>query len=292
MHIGITGASGFIGRKIIDLALRRGHEVVAFTRNSQHAIPGCTMRAFTLDTAPDITGCEALIHLAGENIAGLWTRTKKRRILESRVLGTRRLVEAIRSATTKPEALICGSAIGFYGDRGDEEITETTPAGRGFLAETVQAWEAEAAQAEGVRVAMIRTAVVLGARGGALPLMALPFRLGLGGRLGSGRQWMSWIHLEDIAQLFLFAVENLEVHGPVNGSAPWPVPNADFTRLLAQAVHRPAFLAVPAFALRVALRDFSAELLESKRVLPAVALEHGFGFKFPELAPALKNLLP
>lgn len=292
MLIGITGASGFIGRKIIDLALRRGHEVVAFTRNPQRSIPGCTMRAFALDAVPDITGCEALIHLAGESVAGLWTRAKKRRIVESRVLGTQRLVEAIRNAEIKPEVLVSGSAIGFYGDRGDEEITETAPAGRGFLSETVQAWESEALRAEGIRVVMIRTAVVLGTRGGALPLMALPFRLGLGGRLGSGRQWMSWIHLEDIAQLFLFAVENLDVEGPVNGSAPWPVPNADFTRLLAQAVRRPAFLAVPAFALRVALGEFSAELLDSKRVLPAAALEHGFGFKFPELGPALGNLLP
>jgi uncharacterized protein (TIGR01777 family) len=252
------------------------------------------MRAFTLDTAPDISGCEALIHLAGENVAGLWTTAKKRRIRESRVLGTRRIVEAIRSATIKPEVLVSGSAIGFYGDRGDEEITETTPAGGGFLALVVQAWEAEAAQADegDVRVATIRTAVVLGPRGGALPLMALPFRFGLGARLGSGRQWMSWIHLEDVAQLFLFAVENLDVRGPVNGSAPWPVPNADFTKLLAQAVHRPAFLAVPAFALRLALGGFAAELLESKRVLPAAALEHGFGFKFPELGPALRQLMP
>jgi uncharacterized protein (TIGR01777 family) len=292
MHIGLTGASGFLGRKILDLALRRGHEIIAFTRDPQRTIPGCTMRVFSLDQPPDITGCEALIHLAGESVAGLWTATKKRRIVESRVLGTRRVIEAINAAAEKPEVLVSGSAIGFYGDRGDEDLTETAPAGAGFLAETVQAWEAEALQAHGVRVALLRTAVVLGSGRGALPLMSWPFRCGLGGRLGSGRQWMSWIHLEDVAQLSLFAVENLDVRGPVNASAPWPVRNADFTRALAGAVHRPAFLHVPAFALRAALGGFSAELLDSKRVLPAAALDHGFGFKFPDLAAALKNLLP
>ena len=291
MHLGLTGASGFLGGKILDLALRRGHEIIAFTRDPRRTLPGCTMRAFSLEEPPDITGCEALIHLAGESVAGLWTPAKKRRIVESRVLGTRRVVEAINAATEKPEVLVSGSAIGFYGDRGDEELTETAPAGRGFLAETVQAWEAEARKAQGVRVALLRTAVVLGPDGGALPLMSRPFRFGLGGRLGSGRQWMSWIHLEDAAQLFLFAAENLEVHGPLNAAAPWPVRNADFTRALAQAVHRPAFLHIPAFALRAALGGFSAELLDSKRVLPAAALEHGFGFRFPELEPALKNLV-
>lgn len=292
MHLGITGATGFIGGRIIDLALRRGHEVVAFTRHPQHGIPGCTMRRFSLDVAPDISGCEAIIHLAGEPVAGLWTPEKKRRIVQSRVIGTRRIVEAINAAAAKPEVLISGSAIGFYGDRGEEDLTENAPGGRGFLAETVQAWEAEARQAAGLRIAFIRTAVVLGQGGGALPLMALPFRFGLGATLGSGRQWMSWIHLEDLAQLILFAVENLDVRGPVNGSAPWPVRNADFTAALAHALRRPAFFRVPAFLLRLALRGFAAELLDSKRVLPAVATEHGFGFKFPELALALRNLLP
>lgn len=292
MNIGVTGASGFIGRKIVDLALRRGHEIIAFTRHPERAIPGCTMRAFTLDRPPDISGCEALIHLAGENLAGIWTAAKKRRIVDSRVLGTRRVIEAIEATTTKPEVLVSGSAIGFYGDRGDEEITEATPAGTGFIPETVQAWEAEALQARDVRVVLMRTAVVLGPKSGALPLMSLPFRLGLGGRLGNGQQWMSWIHLEDIAQLFLFAAENLDVRGPVNGSAPWPLRNADFTRALARAMHRPAFFAVPAFVLKAALGGFSAELLDSKRVLPATALEEGYGFRFPELDGALKNLLP
>lgn len=291
MHIGLTGATGFIGGKIIDLALRRGHEIVAFTRDLRRTIPGCEMRAFSLERPPDIAGCEAFIHLAGESAMGLWTAAKKRRIAESRILGTRRVVEAINAAREKPEVLLCGSAIGFYGDRGEEELTETSPGGSGFLADTTQAWEAEAQRAEGVRLVLLRTSLVLGKGGGALAPMTPIFKLGLGGPLGDGRQWMSWIHLHDLAQLALFAIENLDLRGPLNGSAPWPARNADFTRTLAATLHRPAFLRVPAFALRVALGDFARELLDSKRVLPAAALDHGFGFRFPELAPALQNLL-
>jgi uncharacterized protein (TIGR01777 family) len=249
------------------------------------------MRAFSLERPPVIAGCEAFIHLAGEPVVGIWTAEKKRRITESRVIGTRRVVEAINAAREKPEVLLSGSAIGFYGDRGEEELTETSPCGRGFLADTTQAWEAEAQRVEGVRLVLLRTSLVLGKHGGALAPLAPIFRLGLGGPLGDGRQWMSWIHLHDLAQLALFAIENLDLRGPLNGSAPWPARNADFTRTLAATLHRPAFFRVPAFALRAALGDFAHELLDSKRVLPAAALGHGFGFQFPELAPALKNLL-
>jgi uncharacterized protein (TIGR01777 family) len=291
MLIGLTGATGFIGRKIIDIALRRGHEIAAFTRDPRRAIPGCEMRAFSLERPPVIAGCEAFIHLAGEPVVGIWTAEKKRRITESRVIGTRRVVEAINAAREKPEVLLSGSAIGFYGDRGEEELTETSPCGRGFLADTTHAWEAEAQRVEGVRLVLLRTSLVLGKHGGALAPLAPIFRLGLGGPLGDGRQWMSWIHLHDLAQLALFAIENLDLRGPLNGSAPWPARNADFTRTLAATLHRPAFFRVPAFALRAALGDFAHELLDSKRVLPAAALGHGFGFQFPELAPALKNLL-
>lgn len=290
MNLGITGASGFIGRKIIDLALRRGHEVIALTRNPGRAIPGCTMRPFTLSAPPDISECEALIHLAGEPILGLWTPAKKRRILESRVQGTRRIVEAIAASPVKPEVLVSGSAIGFYGEGGEAELTEQAPRGTGFLADTAVAWEAEALQAAGVRTVLLRTAVVLGGKGGALQAMAPLFRAGLGAQLGDGRQWMSWIHLEDTARLALFAVENLDIRGALNASAPWPVRNAEFTQLLAKVLRRPAFLKVPAVAIRL-IGELSRELLDSKRVLPAAALEHGFGFRFSELEPALKDLL-
>jgi uncharacterized protein (TIGR01777 family) len=290
MNIALTGASGFLGRRFIDAALRRGHEIVAFTRSPERAIPGCEMRRFDLTMPPDLRGCEAVLHLAGESVVGLWTAAKKRRIVESRVEGTRRVVEAIAALAEKPEVFVSGSAIGFYGDRGEEELTEASPVGRGFLAETVQAWEAEAQKATGVRTVLLRTSIVLG-QGGALAAMTPAFRLGLGGPLGSGRQWMSWIHLDDWVTLALFAVENLDVRGPLNATAPWPVRNAGFTRTLAAALHRPAFLRVPAFALRAALGGFSAELLDSKRVLPAAAAQHGFGFRFPELAPALQDVV-
>jgi uncharacterized protein (TIGR01777 family) len=263
---------------------------MAFSRTPERGIPGCEMRAFSLDAPPNLRGCEAVIHLAGESVAGLWTSAKKRRIRESRVLGTRRVIEAMNALDEPPEVLVSGSAIGFYASSGDAELTENSPSGSGFLAETVRAWEAEAARAKGSRVVLLRTGIVLGKGGGALRAMTPVFRAGLGGPLGDGRQWMSWIHLEDEAHLILFAVENLDVRGPLNATAPWPVRNADFTLTLARTLRRPAFLRVPAFALRL-LGEFSHELLGSKRVLPATATEHGFGFQFPELDPALKNLL-
>jgi len=290
MHIGVTGATGFVGMKLIDVALRRGHEIVAFTRQPGRTIPGCEMRRFSLDAAPNIDGCEALAHLAGETVAGIWTSKKKRDIVESRVLGTRRLVEAIRAARVKPEVLVSGSAVGFYGDRGEEELTESSAPGGGFLAETVKAWEAEARRAPEVRLVLLRTAMVLGRKGGALAAMEPVFKMGLGGLLGNGRQWMPWIHLEDLASLILFAIENMDISGALNASAPWPARNAEFTKSLAGALRRPAFFRVPAWALKAALGGFSAELLESKRVMPAVATEHGFGFRFSELAPALADL--
>jgi hypothetical protein len=290
MNIGITGASGLIGRKITDLALRRGHEVTAFSRSPSRRLPGCTMRAFGEGTTPDLSGCEAVIHLAGESVIGLWTAAKKRRITESRVIGTRAVAEAIEAMDSPPEAFICGSAIGFYGDSGDAELTESSPSGNGFLADTTRAWEAESLRVTRSRVVQLRTGIALAREGGALKVMAAVFRLGLGGQLGPGTQWMSWIHLEDLARLFLFAAENMEIRGPLNGTAPWPARNRDFTRALATKLRRPAIFRVPALALRV-LGDFSHELLDSKKVLPAAACAHGFPFEHPELEAALGNLL-
>ncbi len=290
MNIGITGASGLIGKRLADLALQRGHEVIAFSRSPERHIPGCTMREFSHETPPDLDGCEALVHLAGESVLGLWTAAKKRRIADSRILGTRRVAQAIRALRTPLEVLVSGSAIGFYGNGGEAALLENTPCGHGFLAETSRAWEAEALAAPAGRIVLLRTGLVLARKGGALPLMARVFRLGLGGRLGTGSQWMAWIHLDDLARMILFCIENQSIHGPVNGTAPWPVRNTEFTGLLAARVRRPALIPVPAFALRC-LGEFSHELLDSKRVLPNVATEHGFPFHFPELAGALANLL-
>lgn len=252
---------------------------------------GCEMRRFTLDAPPDLTGCDAVIHLAGESVVGIWTAAKKRAIVESRVQGTRRIVEAMAAMATPPEVFVSGSAVGFYSSSGDAEITETSPPGAGFLSETVQAWEAETKAAPvQTRVILLRTGIVLSREGGALAAMLPAFRAGLGARIGDGRQWMPWIHIEDIAMLALFAMEDASIRGPLNATAPWPSRNADFTRSLAAALHRPAFFRAPAWAVRL-IGEFSHELLDSKRVLPGSAAEHGFRFQYPELEPALKNLV-
>jgi len=279
MQLALTGATGFVGRHVIRLAVRRGYEVVAFTRDPSRAVHDCIeTRKFFTDAPPDLSGCEAVIHLAGENVAGIWTRGKMQRIRDSRILGTRRLAEAIRASSHPPDVLVSASAAGIYADGGESEITEDSPHGAGFLADTCRAWEAEALAAEPIcRTVCARIGLVLGKGGGALRAMLPFFRLGLGARIGGGRQWMPWIHAEDLASLLLFAVENLDVRGALNATAPWPVRNSEFTAALARIVRRP--------------REFSRELLGSKRVLPAVATAHGFGFRFPELAPALAGIV-
>jgi uncharacterized protein len=293
MQLALTGATGFVGRHVIRLAVRRGFEVVAFTRDPSRPVGDCIeTRKFSTAEPPDLRGCEAVMHLAGENVAGLWTRAKMHRIRDSRVLGTRKMAEAIRASSTPPSVFVSASAIGFYGDSGERELTEESPHGEGFLAETCRAWENEAIAAEpATRVVRARIGFVMGKSGGALRMMLPAFRIGLGARLGSGRQWVSWIHVEDLASLLLFAVENLDMRGAVNATAPWPARNSEFTRALARSLHRPAFLAIPAFALRMVFREFSHELLDSKRVLPAVATAQGFGFQFSELTAAVTDIV-
>jgi len=292
MVIGLTGATGFVGRAVLRLAHERGHEVIAFTRNPESPVDrAIETRKFSLDAKPDLTGCNAVVHLAGEPIAGIWTGTKRRRIVQSRVEGTRRVVEAIASMESKPEVFVSGSAVGYYGESGDGELTESSPPGAGFLAETVVAWEAEAAKAQAERTVFLRTAVVLGRGGGALRAMLPAFRAGLGAVMGSGSQWMPWIHLEDEARLILFAIENMDVTGALNASASWPIRQREFAETLGRALRRPVFLWAPAFALRLILRGLADEFLDSKRVLPAAALDHGFGFKYAELEPALRDLI-
>ena len=278
MNISISGASGFIGRHLMKSLAQAGHSLRALSR---HAPPAESLRE-----------ADAIIHLAGEPVAQRWTAAAKQRILDSRVVGTRNLVEALAALPRRPEALICASAIGYYGSRGDEILTESSAPGSGFLPEVCVAWEreAQAAEAFGIRVVRVRTGVVLDANGGALVRMLPPFRMGLGGRLGSGRQWMSWIHLEDLAALFQFAVES-QVRGPLNAVAPNPVTNSDFTRELAHALRRPAVFPVPEFALKMLFGEMADVLLASQRVAPAAAEAAGFRFRFPQLAPALEGLL-
>ncbi len=294
MKIGLTGASGFIGKRVIELARREGHSVVGFSRHPEKGIPGCEeARLFDVGQPCDVSGCEAVIHLAGESVVGLWTKEKRRQIMESRIQGTRRIVDALLAASPRPSVLVSGSAIGFYGDTGEKETDETSPAGSGFLADVCAAWEREASRAaeSGARVVLLRTAVVLGCDGGALHAMLPAFKAGLGAKLGSGRQWMSWIHIEDEAAMALFPLQNAAVEGAINAAAPLPCRNEDFTRSLSRAVHRPAFFRAPAFVLSSLLGDFSHEILDNKRIIPKRPALHNFEFRFPSLDEALKDLL-
>lgn len=287
MKIGVTGASGFVGKRVKALGEARGHEIVAFSRK-----PGPGGRVFRLDAPPDVSGLDAVIHLAGERVLGLWTAEKKKRILESRGEGTRRVVEAMASNPDGPRILISASAIGYYGDTGEEIVDESSKQGRGFLAEVCRDWEAEAlrAEAHGIRVACLRVGFVLG-REAAMKLIEPVFRLGLGGTLGNGRQWMSGIHVDDVAGMCLWAAENPEIRGIYNSVLPEPFRNEEFTREVARIVKRPAFLPAPAFLLRLVLGELSGVMLDSMRVKPARTLENGYVFQFATLPGALQDIL-
>jgi uncharacterized protein (TIGR01777 family) len=243
--------------------------------------------------AGQLEGCRAVIHLAGEPVAQRWTHAAKRRILGSRVAGTRTIVDAIGLCRQKPEVLISASGVGYYGSRGDEILTEGASPGSDFLAGVCQAWEAEARKAEafGVRVVNPRIGLVLDAAGGALEKMLLPFKFGVGGRIGSGAQWVSWIHLSDLIGLVRFAILEPSLHGPLNAVAPDPVTNAEFTKELAAALHRPAIFPVPGLVLKLAVGEMSEMLLGSQRVLPEGAQAAGFRFRYAKLADALAEIL-
>jgi uncharacterized protein (TIGR01777 family) len=294
----VTGGTGFVGRRLLRLL----DEPTVLSRDpgrAGEAIGNLAGRILPWDPmagpppADAFDGIDAVFHLAGESVAeGRWTAAQKRRIEESRVLGTRHLVSGLQRAAEPPQVLVSSSAVGFYGDRGEEELTERSPPAGDFLARVCVAWEeaAVAAREAGTRVAMARTGIVLGAGGGALEKMLLPFRLGAGGPLGSGRQWMPWIHVADLARLYVFIAES-SLGGPVNAVAPHPVRNAEFTRALARQLHRPAFLPAPYLGLRIVFGEFAQVLFASQRVLPRAAEEAGFVFQFPELASALRDIL-
>jgi uncharacterized protein (TIGR01777 family) len=233
-----------------------------------------------------------VVHLAGEPVAQWWTEAAKKRIHDSRVEGTRVLVNKLSEQPNRPRVLVCASAVGYYGSRGDQILTEASPAGSDFLARVVVDWEDAAQLAEplGIRVVRLRFGMVLG-RGGALAKLLPPFRLGVGGKLGSGHQWMAWIHLEDAVSLILFALDYAAVRGAANATAPHPVTNEEFTERLGMALHRPAILPVPVFALKLAFGEMSEMVLASQRVLPTVAKSAGFRFQFPELQAALEEIL-
>jgi uncharacterized protein len=279
MIVAITGASGFVGKHLAKRLAAEGH----------------TTRAVSLRAklAPDVfAGCDAVVHLAGEPVAQRWTSAVKQRIRDSRVEGTRAVVAAIAASERKPPVLVSASAVGYYGLRGDEILTEASAPSNDFLGDTSVAWEREALAAEklGVRVVNPRIGVVLGSDGGALEKMLPPFRMGLGGRIASGKQWMSWIHIDDLVSLIVFAMTNANLRGPVNAVAAQPVTNAEFTQELAKALHRPAIFPVPEFALKLLFGEMASILIGGQRVVPQVALAAGFEFRYGSLGSALAAL--
>jgi uncharacterized protein (TIGR01777 family) len=299
MRVLITGATGLIGRKICQQLSNEGHEIVILSRHPEKAQLVSGTRAFRwspeTELPPDEAweGVEGVIHLAGEPVVGFrWTNEHKKRIRDSRVKGTRNLVDGMKRLPVPPKAFVSSSAVGFYGNRGSELLDERSAPGRGFLTEVCLEWEQEAmkAKAAGVRVALVRVGVVLSAEGGALEKMLMPFKLGLGGRLGNGQQWFPWIHQDDIMGIFRHALLSDRVSGPINGVAPGVVNNAEFTKDLAAALHRPRFLPVPEFALRILMGEMADVVLVSHRVFPKVALDTGYKFKHPNLKPALADI--
>lgn len=288
MRVLVTGGTGFLGAPLCRALRAEGHAVTVVTRDPEHA-GGTAVGWDAVDAA--VRDADALVNFAGEPItAGRWTAARKARIATSRVEGTRTLVHAIAAAERRPSILVSASAIGYYGARGDEPVDETGPAGSGFLADVCRAWEAEAIAAEalGVRVVRLRIGIALASDGGALDRMQVPFRAFLGGPVGSGRQWMSWVHRDDVIGLVLGSLEDARWTGPVNATAPQPVTNAEFAQALGRALARPARVRTPAFALRLGLGKMADLLLTGQRVVPAVAERLGYQFRYRDIGPALR----
>src|SRR6185369_3438165 len=294
MRILITGASGLIGTALQRSFDEIGHELLLASRkeakDSQH-IQWDVDKGFS---EPErLEGIDAVVHLAGESVFGLsWSDAKKKAIRDSRVDGTRSVVEAISKLKARPNVLVAASAIGFYGDRGDEEMTESSAAGDTFLAEVSKEWESEARRAEdaGIRTVLLRTGIILSKDGGALGTMLLPFKLGIGGVVGSGKQWMSWISIDDHIRVINYAIEYENVRGAVNSVSPNPVTNGEFTKTLGEVLYRPTILPLPSFAVNMVFGEMGdALLLASTRVMPKRLEDAGFEFKYPELKTAIEH---
>lgn len=304
MKIAVTGATGFVGSRLIAKLQEENHQVLAFCRSVDRAkvmfppanFPGLEIISYTAGVGGEweaqIAGCDAVVNLAGEPIAERWTAQHKQDIVESRQLGTAKLVEAIAKANPKPKVLINSSAIGYYGTSETATFAETSPAGDDFLAQVCQGWEAAAQKvtASGVRLVILRTGIVLG-NGGAIAKMIPPFRLFAGGPIGSGQQWFSWIHLDDLVNLILEALKRPEINGVLNATAPNPIRMAEFCRILGEVINRPSWLPVPKFALEALLGDAAIVVLEGQEVKPQRTLAYGFTYKYPTVQQALKEVL-
>ncbi|WP_242338515.1 MULTISPECIES: TIGR01777 family oxidoreductase [Anaeromyxobacter] len=298
MHVFVTGATGLIGRALCGALLEAGHAVTALSRSrgADRILPAGT-RVLTGDPAEGggweeaLAACDACVNLAGEPIVeGRWTAAKKRRIRESRVRATERIAAVVRAGG--PRVLVSGSAVGWYGSRGDELLDEGSSGGEGFLADVCREWEAAATPAAArARLVLLRTGIVLSPAGGALPKLVRPFRLFAGGPLGRGDFWMPWIHLADEVGIVRFALEDARVEGPLAACAPEPVRNRDLARAIGKVLGRPSFLAAPEVAVRLAVGEAAEAVLGSQRVVPRKALELGYRFRFPTLEAALRELL-
>jgi uncharacterized protein len=302
MRILISGSTGFLGTALVDALKRRGDTLVRPARPGTSRKNAAGTPALTVEWDPvggrfDAAGAEgadALVHLAGASIAdGRWNAERKQLLRTSRIDATRQLMGALAKLQRPPRVVVAASAIGYYGNRGDESLTEASTPGNDFLAGLCREWEAETARASefGARVVSVRFGIILAAHGGALPRMALPFKFGAGGRLGNGRQWMSWVTLPEVLNIIQFSLANPGLSGPVNVVSPNPVRNQDFTHILANALHRPALFPAPAFALRLALGEMAdALLLSSQKVMPSMLVENGYKFLQPDLAGALAEI--
>jgi uncharacterized protein (TIGR01777 family) len=294
----VSGVSGPIGAALLPSLKAGGAQITRLTRAKASRSSGGEETIAWDPTRPiapeEVSGFDAVIHLAGESIIGRWTDAKKKAIRDSRVVGTANLAQALAFAKDKPRVFVCSSAIGYYGDRGEEVLREESAPGRGFLPDVCKEWEAatQAASAAGIRTAQIRTGIVLSPKGGALGSMLTPFKLGLGGRVGDGRQWMSWIDVQDMVGAIHHILKNDLLQGPVNMVAPRPVTNAEFTKTLASVLSRPAIFPVPRFAVRLAFGEMGETvLLGSQRVEAAQLVTSGYPFRFRELRASLENVI-
>jgi uncharacterized protein (TIGR01777 family) len=300
MKVVIAGGAGWLGSALRSSLSADGHDVVVLSRSGPPGPLPSGARKVTWGGrsvgawADELEGADAVVNLAGESIAGKrWSPTRKGVLRQSRIEPTEVLVAAMRAAGQRPRALVNASAVGYYGDRSSEPALEEDPPGSDFLAQLCVDWEAAARQAEalGVRVALMRIGIVLGSGGGALPRLALPYRLFVGGPLGTGRQWVSWVHIDDVVGLFRFAIESSQVAGPVNVTAPKPITMSIFAESLGRAMGRPAWFRVPPVALKLALGELGGALLKGQRAVPAVADRLGYGFREPDLDRALRRAL-